>query len=334
MVRKCVVWYCASSATKTPGVPLHLIPKSVERRKIWVDAISKNTGREFCLKENALAYVCEKHFLTDDYKSGCLVKVLHPSAVPSVFPGGLPTLTLPDTHETLTATLPSNKLPLSPIVSCPETDDLMTDIEFDIDENGEFREYQVVYNPVSSITSPQNSIHNHPEGDERYLKLLEQYNRVVEDRNKIMEDHNKIVEERNIIEENNKRLVKSHDKLLKSRNRLKVKYHRLQKKMKRASKNAIVDIFTRGRQSRRYSSEIRSFALTQSFLSQRSYTSLREKSGKQLPHPRTIRKWYRAVTTEPGLSVAAIRAINLKVEEDRKNGKETTSYSESQIKLK
>ncbi|GAB0088164.1 hypothetical protein DMENIID0001_025510 [Sergentomyia squamirostris] len=205
-----------------------------------------------------------------------------------------------------------------------QVSDVGTDIEFDIDENGEFREYQVVSNPVSSITSPQNSIHNHPEGDERYLKLLEQYNRVVEDRNKIVEDRNKIVEERNIIEENNKRLVKSHDKLLKSRNRLKVKYHRLQKKMKRASKNAIVDIFTRGRQSRRYSSEIRSFALTQSFLSQRSYTSLREKSGKQLPHPRTIRKWYRAVTTEPGLSVAAIRAINLKVEEDRKNGKETT----------
>ncbi|GAB0087874.1 hypothetical protein DMENIID0001_022280 [Sergentomyia squamirostris] len=315
MVRKCVVWNCASSATKTPGVALHLLPKIEERRKIWMDVISKNTGKKFYIKETAVAYVCEKHFLTDDYKPGCLMKVLHPSAVPSVFQGVLPFINLPDAHETITSTLPCNKLPLTPIVAGLQTDDVMTDIKFEIDENGKFREYQVESNPDSFITAPQNSIHNHSEGDERYLKLLEQYNRVVE-------DYSKIVEERNNIEKNNKRLVKSHDKLLKSHNRLKVRYHRLQKKMKQTSKNAIIDIFTRGRQNRRYSSEIRSFALKQSSLGQRSYISLREKSGRQLPHPRTIRKWKRAVTMEPDLSVAASNAINLKVDEDKKNDEE------------
>lgn len=66
---------------------------------------------------------------------------------------------------------------------------------------------------------------------------------------------------------------------------------------------------------RKYSEELRVFALTLNFYSSSSYNYVRKTFLKCLPHPKTIQKWYRVVDGSPGYTEEALRAIEIKVKE-------------------
>jgi len=54
--------------------------------------------------------------------------------------------------------------------------------------------------------------------------------------------------------------------------------------------------------NRKYSEEIRAFALTLHFYSAHAYDYVRKKFNNLLPHPQTIRQWYKVVNGEPGFT--------------------------------
>lgn len=66
--------------------------------------------------------------------------------------------------------------------------------------------------------------------------------------------------------------------------------------------------------NRKYSEEIRAFALTLHFYSAHAYDYVRKKFNNLLPHPQTIRQWYKVVNGEPGFTREAFEAIKAKVD--------------------
>lgn len=70
------------------------------------------------------------------------------------------------------------------------------------------------------------------------------------------------------------------------------------------------------KRGRKYSENIRCFALTLYFYSPKAYSYVRKKFGKQfLPHPSTMRKWYEVVDGSPGFSKEALDAIATRASE-------------------
>ena len=63
---------------------------------------------------------------------------------------------------------------------------------------------------------------------------------------------------------------------------------------------------------KKYSEEIRKFALTLHFYSPKAYTFIRNKYNTCLPHTRTLRKWYKNINAEPGFTQEAFVALKLK----------------------
>lgn len=68
---------------------------------------------------------------------------------------------------------------------------------------------------------------------------------------------------------------------------------------------------------------MKSFALTLQFYSAKAYSFVRKTLSVDLPSQSKIRRWYRKVPADPGLSEPAINALKLKSEEAKKNGKES-----------
>lgn len=74
---------------------------------------------------------------------------------------------------------------------------------------------------------------------------------------------------------------------------------------------------------KKYPEEVRKFALTLRFYSQRAYNYVRDKFHNNLPHPRTILKWYQQsdVQTKSGICTRSFELIKDKVDELKKEGK-------------
>ncbi|KAK7879526.1 hypothetical protein WMY93_033763 [Mugilogobius chulae] len=71
------------------------------------------------------------------------------------------------------------------------------------------------------------------------------------------------------------------------------------------------------------SEELRSFAMTLHFYSAKAYSYVRESFDLALPHPDTIRNWYREVSSDPGFTKASFIALQAHVQERQKVGKKT-----------
>lgn len=61
--------------------------------------------------------------------------------------------------------------------------------------------------------------------------------------------------------------------------------------------------------NRKFSPEIRAFALTLHFYSGSAYNYVRQQFNNLLPHPATIRKWYTVVDGTPGFTAQSFKAI-------------------------
>lgn len=71
------------------------------------------------------------------------------------------------------------------------------------------------------------------------------------------------------------------------------------------------------------SEELRSFATTLHFYSAKAYAYVRETFDLALPHPETIRSWYSKISADPGFTQPAFSAIKSRVEDRKREGKET-----------
>jgi hypothetical protein len=66
----------------------------------------------------------------------------------------------------------------------------------------------------------------------------------------------------------------------------------------------------------KYSSELRSFALTLHFYSPKAYKYVRKVFGTCLPHPRTLSKWYSNINGQPGFTKESLYALKLRAEQE------------------
>lgn len=71
-----------------------------------------------------------------------------------------------------------------------------------------------------------------------------------------------------------------------------------------------------------YSEELKAFAMTLQFYSNKAYDYVRKTFGLCLPHPRTIRKWYSKTDGEPGFTQSAFSALRRHVKVSNDNAKE------------
>jgi len=66
-----------------------------------------------------------------------------------------------------------------------------------------------------------------------------------------------------------------------------------------------------------YPEQLKSFALTLSFYSLKAYNYVRSTFQLALPHPTTIRQWYRGVNGLPGFTEEAFPALSARVEQGK-----------------
>ncbi|VEN54857.1 unnamed protein product [Callosobruchus maculatus] len=86
------------------------------------------------------------------------------------------------------------------------------------------------------------------------------------------------------------------------------------------------ELFTRilkGRSTKKFSPELRAFAITLNFYSTRAYNYVRETFNHALPHVATITKWFRTIDGGPGFTKQSWDAIKMKVSENDLNNKKT-----------
>jgi len=62
-----------------------------------------------------------------------------------------------------------------------------------------------------------------------------------------------------------------------------------------------------------YKASLRQFALSLHYYSPKAYHYVRHKFHNNLPHPKTISKWYRLFNGEPGINTEALEAIKQRV---------------------
>lgn len=87
MPRCCCVPLCKSNAKKTPQVGFHEFPCDAKRREAWLRSIAGEGGRGPKWLPTDTSLVCSLHFTQDDYRASSKIRLLLPTAVPSVFPG-------------------------------------------------------------------------------------------------------------------------------------------------------------------------------------------------------------------------------------------------------
>lgn len=89
-----------------------------------------------------------------------------------------------------------------------------------------------------------------------------------------------------------------------------------------AEAEEIINCLCRGIKAREsYSPTVRSFCMSMHNMSPRAYRYLREKFRNHLPHPQTIRQWYRNnnLDAEPGISKHSLEALQKKAGEMKEN---------------
>jgi hypothetical protein len=64
---------------------------------------------------------------------------------------------------------------------------------------------------------------------------------------------------------------------------------------------------------KKYSPEVRQFALSLHFFLAKAYTYVRKQFNTILPHPRTLSKWYSHVNADPGFTEEALKSLSIKV---------------------
>lgn len=84
----------------------------------------------------------------------------------------------------------------------------------------------------------------------------------------------------------------------------------------------MLDCFKYGKQSKKYSPKIRTFALTLHFYSPRAYRYVRQYFHRNLPAISTIRNWYSSINGAPGFSKEALEMIKQKANIANRNGSE------------
>lgn len=81
-----------------------------------------------------------------------------------------------------------------------------------------------------------------------------------------------------------------------------------------------------GKTGKKYSEDVRSFALTLHLYSPRAYEYVRNCYQKKLPAQRTLRKWYESIDGAPGCTKEALTAIKIKTEEAKLKNKSQLSH--------
>lgn len=85
----------------------------------------------------------------------------------------------------------------------------------------------------------------------------------------------------------------------------------------------LVDKLKEGKLKGKYPPEIRQFALTLSFYSQKAYEYVRNILGVDLPARSTMQSWYSVIDGKPGVTKEALEAVRLVIEADKKHNKES-----------
>jgi hypothetical protein len=88
---------------------------------------------------------------------------------------------------------------------------------------------------------------------------------------------------------------------------------------------------------RKYSKELRSFAITLQFYSSKAYNYVRKTFGLCLPHENVVRRWYQTVGAEAGFTRDAFETLKKKVEEEKNQNKSVIvnlTFDEVSIKKK
>jgi len=65
---------------------------------------------------------------------------------------------------------------------------------------------------------------------------------------------------------------------------------------------------------KKYSPEIRQFALSLHFFSCKDYNYVRKQFNTVLPHPRTHSKWFSSVNSNPGFTEESLKMLSLKAQ--------------------
>lgn len=87
MPRNCCVPLCSTNAKKNPAIRYHEFPSDSQRREAWLKNISRQGSCKGSKWEpNDRSLVCSLHFTEDDYRKNVTLRLLLPSAVPTVFP--------------------------------------------------------------------------------------------------------------------------------------------------------------------------------------------------------------------------------------------------------
>ncbi|XP_062605906.1 uncharacterized protein LOC134267706 [Saccostrea cucullata] len=82
--RHCCVPLCNGNGRLRPELSFHKFPSNEIVRKLWIQAIRRDPGPLFNVKE---AVVCSRHFKAEDYKWTPVRTTLRPGSVPSTFNG-------------------------------------------------------------------------------------------------------------------------------------------------------------------------------------------------------------------------------------------------------
>lgn len=77
-----------------------------------------------------------------------------------------------------------------------------------------------------------------------------------------------------------------------------------------------------GTPTRKYSETVRQFCMGLEYLSPAAYRYVRRVFNKNMPAPRTLRRWYRSIDAEPGITSVSLDILKKKAEEYKQKGKE------------
>ncbi len=91
----------------------------------------------------------------------------------------------------------------------------------------------------------------------------------------------------------------------------------LQDSVPKALHDSFVNTVLRRKRTRKYSPELRKFALTVDFYSPKAYDYIREIFGSCLPCRRTIQSWYQTVNCEPGFNEEALKTLRRKCQQKK-----------------
>ncbi|XP_075555091.1 uncharacterized protein LOC142587753 [Dermacentor variabilis] len=106
MPRSCVVPTCESSFRKDRNLGYHEFPCDAERRQVWLRNIFGEGpgGKTTKWVPSDKSLVCSLHFTEQDYRATNKLRLLLPTAVPTVFPAHPSCTTTPSVEEVVSRT--------------------------------------------------------------------------------------------------------------------------------------------------------------------------------------------------------------------------------------